>query len=49
MVNGLPKTRSGKILRKSMREIADHGETIVPSTIEDVAVLNQLHSALRSD
>jgi len=49
VVTGLPKTRSGKILRKSMREIADHGETIVPSTIEDVAVLNQLMPALRSD
>ena len=49
VVFGLPKTRSGKILRKSMREIADHGETVVPSTIEDVSVLNQLRPALRND
>ena len=33
VVGGLPKTRSGKILRKSMREIADRGDTVVPSTI----------------
>jgi propionyl-CoA synthetase len=49
VITGLPKTRSGKILRKSMREIADHGETVVPSTIEDVAVLDQLRPALRQD
>lgn len=46
VVGGLPKTRSGKILRKSMREIADRGETTVPSTIEDPAVLDQLRPAL---
>jgi propionyl-CoA synthetase len=46
VVGGLPKTRSGKILRKSMREIADHGETTVPSTIEDPAVLERLRPAL---
>jgi propionyl-CoA synthetase len=49
VVTGLPKTRSGKILRKSMREIADLGDTVVPSTIEDVTVLNQLRPVLRSD
>lgn len=47
VVDGLPKTRSGKILRKSMREIADSGETKVPSTIEDPAVLENLRAALR--
>jgi propionyl-CoA synthetase len=47
VVEGLPKTRSGKILRKSMREIADRGETLVPSTIEDPEVLNSLHPILR--
>ena len=31
----LPKTRSGKILRKTMREIADGKDAAVPSTIED--------------
>lgn len=47
VVDGLPKTRSGKILRKSMREIADRGDTAVPSTIEDPGVLEQLRPVLR--
>ena len=47
VVDGLPKTRSGKVLRKSMREIADTGEAAVPSTIEDPAVLENLRSSLR--
>jgi propionyl-CoA synthetase len=46
VVEELPKTRSGKILRKSMREIADRGETAVPSTIEDPTVLERLRPAL---
>jgi propionyl-CoA synthetase len=46
VVEALPKTRSGKILRKSMREIADRGETAVPSTIEDPAVLERLRPVL---
>jgi propionyl-CoA synthetase len=49
VVDGLPKTRSGKILRKSMREIADRGDTVVPSTIEDPSVLDQLRPSLRGD
>ncbi|MGW1678142.1 propionyl-CoA synthetase [Saccharopolyspora sp. NPDC002376] len=49
VVDGLPKTRSGKILRKSMREIADTGDTKVPSTIEDPAVLDRLRPALRGE
>ncbi|AQA22310.1 hypothetical protein BTZ20_4831 [Rhodococcus sp. MTM3W5.2] len=42
VVQALPKTRSGKILRKTMRQIADHDEYTVPSTIEDPAVLDDL-------
>jgi propionyl-CoA synthetase len=49
VVGGLPKTRSGKILRKTMREIADGKDAAVPSTIEDVAVLDGLRTALRRD
>ncbi|GAA2350575.1 propionyl-CoA synthetase [Saccharopolyspora halophila] len=49
VVGGLPKTRSGKILRKSMREIADRGDTKVPSTIEDPGVLEDLRPSLRAD
>ncbi len=45
-VAALPKTRSGKILRKTMRSIADGQDEPVPSTIEDVAVLNALRPVL---
>jgi propionyl-CoA synthetase len=46
VVPGLPKTRSGKILRKTMREIADGKEPPVPSTIEDPGVLDSLRPVL---
>ncbi len=49
VVGGLPKTRSGKILRKTMREVADGKEARVPSTIEDVEVLDRLRPALRRE
>jgi propionyl-CoA synthetase len=48
VVPALPKTRSGKILRGSMRAIADGVEQPVPSTIEDPAVLDALRPTLRS-
>ncbi|HEV8056147.1 MAG TPA: propionyl-CoA synthetase [Nocardioidaceae bacterium] len=47
VVPALPKTRSGKILRKTMREIADGQEAQVPSTIEDPAVLDAIRGSLR--
>jgi propionyl-CoA synthetase len=46
VVAALPKTRSGKILRKTMRGIADGREEPVPSTIEDPAVLDHLKPIL---
>jgi propionyl-CoA synthetase len=46
VVPALPKTRSGKILRKTMREIADGQPGSVPSTIEDPAVVDQLRPVL---
>ncbi|MBE7323344.1 propionyl-CoA synthetase [Nocardioides sp. Y6] len=49
VVGGLPKTRSGKILRRTMREIADGKDTPVPSTIEDPSVLDTLRPALRQE
>jgi len=49
VVGGLPKTRSGKILRKTMREIADGKDAVVPSTIEDTGVLDRLRPVLRRD
>ena len=47
LVAGLPKTRSGKILRKTMRQIADGADDpAVPSTIEDRSVLDDLGAVL---
>ena len=46
VVDALPKTRSGKILRKTMRSIADGRDEPVPSTIEDPAVLDGLRDLL---
>ncbi|GAA1168747.1 propionyl-CoA synthetase [Ornithinimicrobium humiphilum] len=48
VVEALPKTRSGKILRKTMRQIADGQEAQVPSTIEDPSVLEALGPVLRT-
>jgi propionyl-CoA synthetase len=47
VVPALPKTRSGKILRGTMRGIADGDEVPVPSTIEDATVLDRLRPILR--
>ena len=48
VVPALPKTRSGKILRKTMRGIADGRNEPPPSTIEDPAVLDALKPILRA-
>jgi len=47
IVSALPKTRSGKILRKSMRAIAHGHDEEPPSTIEDPDVLHALRPVLR--
>jgi propionyl-CoA synthetase len=46
VVAGLPKTRSGKILRGTMRKIADGEDHPVPATIDDPAVLGGIGEAL---
>ena len=46
IVPRLPKTRSGKILRGTMRNIADGKEYKTPATIDDPFVLNEIASAL---
>jgi propionyl-CoA synthetase len=46
VVDRLPKTRSGKILRGTMRKIADSEEYKMPATIEDPSVLGEIQSAL---
>jgi propionyl-CoA synthetase len=45
VVPRLPKTRSGKILRSTMRKIANGEAVSVPATIEDPAVLEQITEA----
>ncbi|MEJ5945334.1 AMP-binding protein [Pseudokineococcus basanitobsidens] len=47
VVAALPKTRSGKVLRRTLREIADGLDPAVPSTIEDRSVLEGLRHLLR--
>lgn len=49
VVPRLPKTRSGKILRGTMRNIADGKEYKTPATIDDPFVLNEIASALGLD
>jgi propionyl-CoA synthetase len=46
VVAGLPKTRSGKILRGTMRKIADGEDYPMPATIDDPAVLGEIRDAL---
>jgi propionyl-CoA synthetase len=43
----LPKTRSGKILRGTMKKIADHDPWTMPATIEDPAILDEIGAALK--
>jgi propionyl-CoA synthetase len=49
VVAALPKTRSGKILRRTMRSIADGLDEPPPSTIDDAGVLDRLRPVLRGD
>ncbi|MGB5492643.1 MAG: AMP-binding protein, partial [Woeseiaceae bacterium] len=48
VVARLPKTRSGKILRSTMRKIADGDEYRFPATIEDPVVLDEIGTAMKS-
>ncbi|QOL79491.1 propionate-CoA ligase PrpE [Pseudooceanicola spongiae] len=48
VVDRLPKTRSGKILRATMVKIADAEEFKLPATIDDPAVLDEIRLALQS-
>jgi propionyl-CoA synthetase len=43
----LPKTRSGKILRGTIKKIADHEPWTMPATIEDPKVLDEIGEAIR--
>jgi AMP-binding enzyme C-terminal domain len=48
VVERLPKTRSGKILRGTMRRIADGEEYSTPATIDEPATLDEMADALRT-
>jgi len=48
VVKRLPKTRSGKILRGTMKRIADGAEYTTPATIDDPAILDEITESLRS-
>ncbi len=47
-VGRLPKTRSGKILRATMKKIADGEDYAMPATIEDPTVLDEIGLALKA-
>ena len=46
IVPRLPKTRSGKILRGTMKKIADGDPWTTPATIDDPAILDEIRAAL---
>jgi propionyl-CoA synthetase len=47
IVQRLPKTRSGKILRKLMRSITDGDEFQIPSTIDDESIVEEIITTLK--
>jgi len=46
IVKALPKTRSGKVLRSTMKKIAQHQEYVLPATIDDPEILQHIETAL---
>ena len=48
VVKRLPKTRSGKVLRGTMRKIADGEEFKIPSTIDDPVILDEIGESLKT-
>ncbi len=49
IVQRLPKTRSGKILRKLLRSIADGEQFQIPSTIDDEAIIDEIRADFEKD
>lgn len=47
VVKRLPKTRSGKILRKLIRTIVDGKEFQIPSTIDDEKIIDELKDKIQ--
>ncbi|MGB0512770.1 MAG: hypothetical protein ACPGF9_05895, partial [Paracoccaceae bacterium] len=48
VVQRLPKTRSGKILRATMVKIADNQDFKMPATIDDPVILDEIKEALQT-
>ena len=48
VIKRLPKTRSGKVLRGTMRKIADKEEYKMPATIDDPAILTEITDSLKT-
>ena len=48
VIKRLPKTRSGKVLRGTMRKIADKEEYKMPATIDDPAILDEIKETLKT-
>ncbi|MEV6889516.1 AMP-binding protein [Kribbella sp. NPDC051137] len=46
IVSALPKTRSGKLLRRTMRDLAEGRTTVVPGTVEDPSIVESLRGEL---
>lgn len=49
IVPRLPKTRSGKILRKLLRQIAENEQFVVPSTIDDPASIDEIRTIMTNN
>jgi len=48
VVKRLPKTRSGKILRSTMKKIAEGADYTLPATIDDPAILTEITESLKT-
>jgi len=49
IVPRLPKTRSGKILRKLLRQIAENQDFVIPSTIDDPASIDEIKAIMQNN
>jgi len=49
IVERIPKTRSGKILRKTLRSIANHESYTIPPTIEDPDSLKEIEAIIKKN
>lgn len=47
VVSKLPKTRSGKVLRSTLRQIANGEKKVIPATIEDISALDEAEYSIK--